>query len=87
MFELRRRVAYLECAVLDRDDKIIAAIGALEGEMQHWNSYLHDQVEDTPEGIMRRVQKLRSALASIKQPGSKYYPSFKVPERWQKKTT
>lgn len=86
IFRLRRRVAELECAVRDRDDYIRRAINVIEDQLQFWRTFLHDHVGETLGGIMRRVGRLESALAYMKERGGHHVPALEIPPAFRRKS-
>jgi hypothetical protein len=84
ILRLRRRVESLECTVRDRDERNVAAIAMLEDEMQFWRTYLHDHVDATYADIRRRVVRIESTLAVLKEKGSRIYPPLEIPAAWRK---
>jgi hypothetical protein len=76
IYRLRRRVAELECAIHDRDDRIRRSLASLEDELLFWRTFLHDKVGETVGQIQRRVIRLESTLAFIKNPQPLIYPKL-----------
>ena len=84
IMRLRRRVDELECIVRDRDRRVVAGIAMLEDELAMYRTLLHEHIAETHDGIMRRIIRIESALATLKAKGSTYYPPLPIPKRWQK---
>lgn len=84
LMRLRRRVAELESAVTDRDDKLRQALHVLDDELVFWHTGLNNHVWESMGGLLRRVGRLESALAYIKEQNSRFYPSMELPDAWRK---
>lgn len=84
MYRLRRRVAELECDVLNRDDKIRHALATLDDELTFWRTGLHDHVWETLGKIHARVTRLNSTVAHLKEVGGRHVPHLDIPAGWRK---
>lgn len=84
IYRLRARIIELENIVRDKDDKLRHALTALEDELLFWRTGLDDRVWETLGTIFRRVQRLESAIANLKDRSPKHYPPLEVPARWTK---
>jgi hypothetical protein len=84
ILRLRRRIDELETAVRNRDERNLRAITMLEDELQMWNTFMHDHVEETHDGIRRRILRLDSTLMTLRENNSRFLSPLDLPERWRK---
>jgi hypothetical protein len=85
IFRLRRRVEELECAVRDRDDRIRRALGTLDDQLLFWHTLMSDKVGETMGQLNRRIIRLESTLAFIKDIQPHIVPRLETPAHWKKK--
>jgi len=84
ILRLRRRVESLECSVRDRDERNVRAIATLEDELQMWRTLMHAHVEETHDGIRRRILRIESTLMTLKASDSRILSQLEIPDRWRK---
>jgi hypothetical protein len=84
IYRLRRRVAELESAISDRDDRIRHSLASLEDELLFWRTFMLDKVGETLGQLHRRIGRLESSLAFIKDIQPHIYPPLQIPAQWKK---
>jgi hypothetical protein len=83
IYRLRRRVMELECVVRDRDERIVRALSIIEDEIQFWRTGMYQHVWETMSGIARRMLRLESTIAYLKDKASHVWPELEIPARWK----
>lgn len=84
IYRLRQRVASLESAVRDKDDRIRHCLTMIEDELLFWRTGMLDHVWETMGGIQGRIVRLESTLAFIKDIQAHVWPRLETPA-WKKK--
>lgn len=83
VYSLRRRVEELQGIILDKNDRLSKAIAMLEDEALMWRTVMYDHVDETYGKIKRRMIRIDSTLATLKDIQPRHYPPLEIPDSWK----
>lgn len=84
IYRARNRIAELEAAIKDKDERIMKAMTVMENEVQYWHRGLYDHVWETMGEIERRVNRLQGTVELLKDLQPRVIPPLEIPAAWRK---